>query len=68
MGPGGEILTEVEDAWKDMPSRCAGDGREVIGIGEYQDGETTSPLRGVGPGLSRQGGAGKMAAILGGYR
>jgi len=46
----------------------AGDGREVIGIGEYEDGETTSPLKGAGSGLSRQCGARKMAAILGGYR
>jgi len=68
MGPGGEILTDFDDAWGDMPSRCAGNGREVIGIGEYQVGETTSPLRGAGSGLSRRCGARKMAAILGGYR
>ena len=68
MTPGGEILAEVDDAWEEMPSRCAGDGREVTGIGECQDGETISPLRGAGSGLSRQGGARKMAAHLGGYR
>ena len=43
MGQVGEILTDFDDAWEDMPSRRAGDGREVIGIGAYEDGETTSP-------------------------
>jgi hypothetical protein len=68
MGQMGEIPDGFGDASEDQRVRRAKDGREVIGIGAYEDGEITSPFRGPGAGLSRRCGAGKMAAILGGYR
>ena len=57
MGQVEETLTDFDDASEDLPSRRAGDDREVIGIGPYEDAETNAPFRGAGSSLSRRYGA-----------